>query len=96
MSRLKQSLQPGEYNKLQEEVKQLVTNNQYNELNQQSKLALNGYMQEQLQLINKGLINKNNMSNIEAKWKSQIDQYVGPTSGITQSIIKILLTAMVK
>jgi len=96
MNRLKQSLQPGEYNKLQEEVKQLVTNNQYNELNQQSKLALNGYMQEQLQLINKGLINKNNMSNIEAKWKSQIDQYVGPTSGLTQSVIKILLTAITR
>ena len=96
MSRLKQTLQPGEYNKLQEEVKQLVTNNQYNELNQQSKLALNGYMQEQLQLINKGLINKNDMSQIEAKWKSQIDQYVGPASGLTQSIIKILLTAMTR
>jgi len=53
-------------------------------------------MQEQLQLINKGLINKNNMSNIEAKWKSQIDQYVGPTSGLTQSVIKILLTAITR
>ena len=96
MNRLKQSLQAGEYEKLQQEVKQLVTNNQYNALNQQSKLALNGFMQEQIQLINQGLINKNNMSQIEAKWKSQIDQYVGPTSGLTQSIIKILLTAMVK
>jgi hypothetical protein len=96
MNRLKQSLQPGEYDKLQQEVKQLVTNNQYNALNQQAKLALNGFMQEQIQLINKGQINKNNMSAIEAKWKQQIDDWVGPTSGLTTSIIKILLTAMTK
>jgi len=96
MNRLKQSLQAGEYEKLQQEVKQLVTNNQYNALNQQSKLALNGFMQQQIQAITAGQINKNNMSQIEAKWKSQIDQYVGPASGLTQSIIKILLTAMVR
>lgn len=96
MNRLKQSLQGLEYNKLEQEVKQLVVNNKYNALNQQAKLALNGFMQEQIQLINKGLINKNNISSIEAKWKKQIDDWVGPTSGLTTSIIKILLTAMTK
>ena len=96
MNRLKQSLQGLEYNKLEQEVKQLVVNNKYNALNQQAKLALNGFMQEQIQLINKGLINKNNISSIEAKWKQQIDDWVGPTSGLTTSIIKILLTAMTK
>ena len=96
MNRLKQSLQGLEYSKLEQEVKQLVTNNRYNALNQQAKLALNGFMQEQVQLINKGLINKNNISSIEAKWKQQIDDWVGPTSGLTTSIIKILLTAMTK
>jgi hypothetical protein len=96
MNRLKQSLQGLEYDKLEQEVKQLVVNNKYNALNQQSKLAINGFMQEQIQLINKGLINKNNISSIEAKWKKQIDDWVGPTSGLTTSIIKILLTAMTK
>ena len=96
MNRLKQSLQGLEYQKLEQEVKQLVVNNRYNALNQQAKLALNGFMQEQIQLINKGLINKNNISSIEAKWKQQIDDWVGPTSGLTTSIIKILLTAMTK
>ena len=96
MNRLKQSLQGLEYQKLEQEVKQLVVNNKYNALNQQAKLALNGFMQEQIELINKGLINKNNISSIEAKWKQQIDDWVGPTSGLTTSIIKILLTAMTK
>ena len=96
MNRLKQSLQGQEFDKLQQEVKQLVINNKYNELNQQAKLAINGFMQEQIKLINKGLINKNNISSIEAKWKQQIDKWVGPTSGLTQSVIKILLTAITK
>jgi len=96
MNRLKQSLQGLEYQKLEQEVKQLVVNNKYNALNQQSKLAINGFMQEQIQLINKGLINKNNISSIEAKWKQQIDEWVGPTSGLSTSIIKILLTAITR
>jgi len=96
LKRLKQSMQDLEYKKLEQEVQQIVTNNKYNALNQQSKLALNGYMQEQIQAITAGQITKNNISTIEAKWKSQIDQYVGPASGLTQSIIKILLTAMTR
>ena len=96
MNRLKQSLQGLEYQKLEQEVKQLVVNNKYNALNQQAKLALNGFMQEQIQLINQGQINKNNISKIEAKWKQQIDDWVGPTSGLTTSVIKILLTAMTR
>ncbi len=96
MNRLKQSLQGLEYDKLEQEVKQLVINNKYNALNQQAKLAINGFMQEQIKLINQGQINKNNMSSIEAKWKQQIDKWVGPTSGLTQSVIKILLTAITK
>ena len=96
MNRLKQSLQDLEYQKLEQEVKQLVTNNQYNALNQQSKLALTGFMQEQVKAITTGQLNKNNISAIEAKWKQQIDQWVGPTSGLTTSVIKILLTAMTR
>ena len=96
MNRLKQSLQAGEYDKLQEEVKQLVTNNQYNALNQQAKLKINGFMADQIQLINQGQINKNNISKIEAKWKQQIDEWVGPTSGLSTSVIKILLTAITR
>jgi Ni/Co efflux regulator RcnB len=96
MIRLKQSLQGNEYQKLEQEVKQLVTNNQYNALNQQVKLKINGFMADQIQLINQGQINKNNMSAIEAKWKQQIDEWVGPTSGLSTSVIKILLTAITR
>jgi hypothetical protein len=96
MNRLKQSLQGYEYQKLEQEVKQLVTNNQYNALNQQVKLKINGFMADQIQLINQGQINKNNMSAIEAKWKQQIDEWVGPTSGLSTSVIKILLTAITR
>jgi hypothetical protein len=96
MNRLKQSLQSGEYDKLQQEVKQLVTNNSWNNLNKTVEYKIKGYMAEQIQLINQGQINKNNMSAIEAKWKQQIDEWVGPTSGLSTSIIKILLTAITR
>ena len=96
MNRLKQSLQAGEYDKLQQEVKQLVTNNSWNNLNKTVEYKIKGYMAEQIQLINQGQINKNNMSAIEAKWKQQIDEWVGPTSGLSTSIIKILLTAITR
>jgi hypothetical protein len=96
MVRLKQSLQAGEYDKLQQEVKQLVTNNSWNNLNKTVEYKIKGYMAEQIQLINQGQINKNNISSIEAKWKQQIDDWVGPTSGLTTSVIKILLTAMTR
>ena len=96
MNRLKQSLQAVEYDKLQQEVKQLVTNNSWNNLNKTLEYKIKGYMAEQIQLINQGQITKNNMSSIEAKWKQQIDEWVGPTSGLSTSIIKILLTAITR
>jgi len=96
MSRLKQSLQGLEYDKLKEEVKQLVTNNAWNNLNKTVEYKIKGYMAEQIDLINKGQINKNNISAIEAKWKQTIDEWVGPTGGLTSSIIKILIQSMTK
>ena len=96
MNRLKQSLQAGEYDKLQQEVKQLVTNNQYNGLNQAIKYKINGFLAEQIELINKGLLSKNNITAIEAKWKQQIDDFVGAAGPISSSLLKILVTAMTR
>ena len=96
MNRLKQSLQAGEYDKLQQEVKQLVTNNQYNGLNQAVKYKINGFLADQIELINKGLVNKNNITAIEAKWKQQIDDFVGAAGPISSSLLKILVTAMAR
>ena len=96
MNRLKQSLQAGEYDKLQQEVKQLVTNNQYNGLNQAIKYKINGFLAQQIELINKGLLSKNNITAIEAKWKQQIDDFVGAAGPISSSLLKILVTAMTR
>jgi len=96
MTRAKTSLQGLEFDKLQEEVKQLVTNNSWNNLNKTVEYKIKGFMAEQIQLINKGQINKNNISEIEAKWKQTIDEWVGPAGGLTSSIIKILITSMTK
>jgi hypothetical protein len=96
MNRLKQSLQAGEFDKLQQEVKQLVTNNQYNGLNQAVKYKINGFLSDQIELINKGLVSKNNITAIEAKWKQQIDEFVGAAGPISSSLLKILVTAMAR
>ena len=96
LTRLKQSLQAGEYDKIQEEVKQLVTNNKYNALNQQSKLAIQDYMQKQIQAITTGQLDKNKITAIEAKWKQQIDDFVGAAGPISSSLLKILVTAMAR
>jgi len=96
MNRLKQSLQAGEYDKLTQEVKQLVTNNQYNGLNQAIKYKINGFLSDQIELINKGLVSKNNITAIEAKWKQQIDDFVGAAGPISSSLLKILVTAMTR
>ena len=96
MNRLKQSLQGAEYDKLQEEVKQLVTNNQYNGLNQAVKYQINGFLAEQTELINKGLMSKNKITDIEAKWKQQIDDLVGAGGPISSSLLKILVTQLTR
>jgi len=96
LKRLKQSMQDLEYKKLEQEVQQIVTNNKYNALNQQSKLAINGFMQDQIQAITAGQLNKNNITQIEAKWRKQIDDYVGAAGPISQSLLKILVSALLK
>ena len=96
MNRLKQSLQQFEFDKLKEEVKQLVTNNQYNALNQAVKYKINGFLAEQTELINKGLMSKNKITDIEAKWKQQIDDLVGAGGPISSSLLKILVTNLTR
>ena len=96
LKRLKQSMQGLEYQKLEEEVKQIVINNKYNALNQQAKLSITGFMQEQIQAITAGQLNKNKITEIEAKWRKQIDDYVGAAGPLSQSLLKILVSALLK
>ena len=96
MNRRKQSLVPAEYDKLEQEVKQLVTNNQYNGLNQALKYKINGFLAEQTDLINKGLMSKNKITDIEAKWKQQIDDLVGAGGPISSSLLKILIANLTR
>ena len=96
MNRRKQSLVPTEYDKLEQEVKQLVTNNQYNAMNQALKYKINGFLAEQSDLINKGLISKNKITDIEAKWKQQIDDLVGAGGPISSSLLKILIANLTR
>ena len=96
LTRLKSSLPELEYKKIEQEVKQLVINNKYNALNQQAKLAISGYMQDQIQAITAGQLYKNNRTQIEATWRKQIDDYVGAAGPLSQSLIKILVTALLK
>ena len=94
LTRLKRSLVGKEYEKLDQEVKTLVTNNKYLNQSLDTRNKIQSFMAEQVDLINKGLVSKNNIGQIEAKWKQQIDNMVGPGQGISESVIKILLTAL--
>ena len=96
LTRLKSSIPELEYNKIQQEIQQLVTNNKYNALNQQSKLSIQDFMQKQLQAITTGQLDKNKITAIEAKWKQQIDDFVGAAGPISSSLLKILVTAMAR
>ena len=96
LKRLKASMQGLEFQKLEQEVEQIVTNNKYNALNQQAKLSITGFMQEQIQAITAGQLNKNKITEIEAKWRKQIDDYVGAAGPLSQSLLKILVTALLK
>ena len=96
LKRLKASMQGLEFQKLEQEVEQIVTNNKYNALNQQAKLSITGFMQEQIQAITAGQLNKNKITEIEAKWRKQIDDYVGAAGPLSQSLLKILVSALLK
>ena len=77
MNRLKQSLQGPEYDKLEEQVKQLVTSNSWLNMEKSRQYYIEGLIADKLKLVNEGLINANNQSKIEAQWKAEIDSKVG-------------------
>ena len=77
MNRLKQSLQAQEYDKLEEQVKQLVTSNSWLNMEKSRQYYIEGLIADKLKLVNEGLINANNQSKIEAQWKAEIDSKVG-------------------
>ena len=99
LSKNQQDMYGPKYKLLEEQIESVIASRQYQWImgqNVQAETKLKGFMAEQLQLINKGLINKNNISSIEAKWKQQIDDLVGAGGPLSSSILKILVTAMTK
>ena len=65
-------------------------------MNQALKYKINGFLAEQSDLINKGLISKNKITDIEAKWKQQIDDLVGAGGPISSSLLKILIANLTR
>lgn len=96
LKRAKLTLLGPEYDKLIEEVKQIVTNNKWNNLNKTTEYQIKGFMAEQMDLINKGQLDKNKIIAIEAKWKQQIDDLVGAGGPISSSLLKILITNLTR
>jgi len=99
LSKLSQDLYGPKYKLLEEQIESTIQSRQYQMLmgqNVQAETALKGFMAEQIQAITKGQLSKNNILAIEAKWKKQIDDYVGAAGPLSSSLLKILVSALVK
>ena len=96
MNRLKQSLQAGEYDKLQEQVKQLVTSNSWLNMEKTQQYSIQNYIAEKVKLVNEGLINANNQSKIEAQWKAELDSKVGAYGPVIKTIWEIISSLILK
>ena len=96
MNRLKQSLQAGEYDKLQEQVKQLVTSNSWLNMEKTQQYSIQSYIAEKVKLVNEGLINANNQSKIEAQWKAELDSKVGAYGPVIKTIWEIISSLILK
>ena len=96
MNRLKQSLQAGEYDKLQEQVKQLVISNSWLNMEKTQQYSIQNYIADKVKLVNEGLINANNQSKIEAQWKAELDSKVGAYGPLVKSIWEIISSLILK
>jgi len=99
LSKLNQDLYGPKYKLIEEQIESIIASRQYQMImgnNVQAETALKGFMAQQIQAITAGQISKNNISAIEAKWKQQIDDYVGAAGPLSSSLLKILVTALTR
>lgn len=99
MSKLSQDMYAPKYKLIEEQIESVIASRQYQMMmgqNVQAETALKGFMAQQIQAITAGQLNKNNILKIEAKWKQQIDDYVGAAGPLSSSLLKILVTALTR
>lgn len=99
MSKLSQDMYAPKYKLLEEQIESTIASRQYQMMmgnNVQAETALKGFMAQQIQAITLGQLSKNNITAIEAKWKQQIDDYVGAAGPLSSSLLKILVTALTR
>ena len=99
LSKNQQDLFGPKYQLIEEQTANLIASREYQQVlsqNVQAETKIKGFMAEQIQLIIAGQISKNNITAIEAKWKQQIDDYVGAAGPLSSSLLKILVTALTR
>ena len=99
LSKNQQDLFGPKYQLIEEQTANLIASREYQQVlsqNVQAETKIKGFMAEQIQLIIAGQISKNNITAIEAKWKQQIDDYVGAAGPLSSSLLKILITALTR
>ena len=99
MSKLSQDMYAPKYKLLEEQIESVIASRQYQMMlgnNVQAETALKGFMAQQMQAITAGQLDKNKITAIEAKWKKQIDDYVGAAGPLSSSLLKILVTALTR
>jgi len=96
---LSQDLYGPRFKLLEEQIESTIASRQYQMMmgqNVQAETALKGFMAQQIKAITVGQLSKNNITAIEAKWKQQIDDYVGAAGPLSSSLLKILVSALLK
>ena len=99
LSKNQQDLFGPRYQLIEEQTANLIASREYQQVlsqNVQAETKIKGYMADQIQLIIAGQLNKNKITEIEAKWKQQIDDYVGAAGPLSSSLLKILVTALTR
>jgi len=99
LSKNQQDLFGPKYKLIEEQIESIIASRQYQWImgqNVQAETKLKGFMAEQIQAITDGQLKKNDITAIEAKWKQQIDDYVGAAGPLSSSLLKILVTALTR
>jgi len=99
LSKNQQDLFGPKFQLIEEQTETLIASREYQRTlaqNVQAETKIKGFMAEQIEAIIKGQLDKNKITAIEAKWKQQIDDYVGAAGPLSSSLLKILVTALTR
>ena len=99
LSKNQQDLFGPKYQLIEEQTANLIASREYQQVlsqNIQAETKIKGFLAEQMQAIISGQLDKNKITAIEAKWKQQIDDYVGAAGPLSSSLLKILVTALTR